>query len=353
MDPHIPGAISFTDFLEDPNNEYVIGSSHISGEDSVPQTQVFSQMSPPEVESIAKKSQRGANFSIQEDNLLVSTFLNVNQDVVQSTNQKQGTYWKRISDYYHKWKTFESMRTQTSLSNRWSTIQQCTNKFCGYLSQIDSMNQSGMTEEDKLNKARQQYQTFQGSTFSYEHCWNLLKDSPKWLRTIQEHRLKKRRLETTSSSPTLEPIDLEDEDIPHVPNVLERPPGKKAEKERLKKQKSKEGTSSNMEALLNVMMEERRKMNEMEIAATEKGCLANHEQEMARIHLEDRKLTTAQMKMELEMEKLKEDREIEKLRLENMKEEKEIMMMNVSALPPMQQEYIHQRQMEILEKRRN
>ena len=51
------------------------------------------------------------------------------------------------------------------------------------------------------------------------------------------------------------------------------------------------------------------------------------------------------MKMELEMEKLKEYRKIEKLRLENMKEEKEIMRMDVSALPPMQQEYIHQRQM--------
>ena len=72
---------------------------------------------------------------------------------------------------------------------------------------------------------------------------------------------------------------------------------------------------------------------------------------MARIHLKDRKLTAAQMKME--MEKLKGDREIEKLRLENMKEEKEIMMMDVSVLPPMQQEYIHQRQMKILEKRRN
>ena len=104
-----------------------------------------------------------------------------------------------------------------------------------------------------------------------------------------------------------------------------------------------------MEALLNLMMEERRKMNEMKIAAIEKGCLVNHEQEVAQIHLEDRKLTTAQMKMELEMEKLKEDRVIEKLRLENM-EEKEIMMMDVSVLPPMQQKYIHQCQIEILEK---
>ena len=55
--------------------------SHISGEDSVPQVQAFSQMSLPQVESTAKKIQRGTNFSIQEDNLLVFA----NQDVVQST----------------------------------------------------------------------------------------------------------------------------------------------------------------------------------------------------------------------------------------------------------------------------
>ena len=42
-------------------------------------------MSLPQVESTAKKIQRGTNFSIQEDNLLVFAFLNVNQDVVQST----------------------------------------------------------------------------------------------------------------------------------------------------------------------------------------------------------------------------------------------------------------------------
>ncbi|KAK7857125.1 hypothetical protein CFP56_019811 [Quercus suber] len=73
-----------------------IGSSHISGEDSVPQAQSFGQMSPPQVEFVAKKLQRGSNFSIQEDVLLVSAFLNVNQDVVQSTN------WSRIWEYYYQ-----------------------------------------------------------------------------------------------------------------------------------------------------------------------------------------------------------------------------------------------------------
>ena len=103
MDSSIPRDTSFTNLLEDSYDEYISGSSHISGEDSVPQAQAFSQMSPPQVESTAKKLQRGNNFSIQ---ILHTTFLNVNQDVVQSTNQKRTTYWSRIWEYYHQWKTF-------------------------------------------------------------------------------------------------------------------------------------------------------------------------------------------------------------------------------------------------------
>ena len=82
MDLSIPRDTSFTNLLEDNYDEYMLGSSHISGKDSVPQAQAFSQMSPPQVESTAKKLQCGSNFSIQEDVLLVSAFLNVNQDVV-------------------------------------------------------------------------------------------------------------------------------------------------------------------------------------------------------------------------------------------------------------------------------
>ncbi|KAK9988213.1 hypothetical protein SO802_028452 [Lithocarpus litseifolius] len=81
MDSSIPRDTSFTNLLEDSYDEYMLGSSH--GEDSVPQAQAFSQTSPPQVESTAKKLQRGSSFSIQEDVFLVSAFLNVNQDALQ------------------------------------------------------------------------------------------------------------------------------------------------------------------------------------------------------------------------------------------------------------------------------
>ena len=77
---------------------------------------------------------------------------------------------------------------------------------------------------------------------------------------IQDHRPNRGRFETTSSSSNLESINLEDEDISYVPNVLERPPNKKAEKKYIfEETKSKESTVSNMEDLLNVMMEKRKK----------------------------------------------------------------------------------------------
>ena len=62
---------------------------------------------------------------------------------------------------------------------------------------------------------------------------------------------------------------------------------------------------------------------------------------MAQIQLKNKKFEIARMKQ---------DNEMEKLRMEKLKEEKELMMMDVSMLSSVQQEYIRQCQMEILEK---
>ena len=65
---------------------------------------------------------------------------------------------------------------------------------------------------------------------------------------------------TTSSPSNLDSINLEDENIAYASIiVLERPLGRKAEKAQLNKQKSNEGTSSNVEVTLNVMVEKKKK----------------------------------------------------------------------------------------------
>jgi hypothetical protein len=103
-----------------------------------------------EVERTIKKSCRGSNFTIADDNLLVEAWLYVSMDAVQGNQQKHKVYWERICDYFHKHKVLGANYNQTSLMNRWSTIQLAVNKFCGFLAQIEKRSQSGLTEQDKV-----------------------------------------------------------------------------------------------------------------------------------------------------------------------------------------------------------
>ncbi|KAJ0041018.1 hypothetical protein Pint_28053 [Pistacia integerrima] len=73
--------------------------------------------------NLTLKDSRGGNFTVEEDLLIVSAWLNTSLDVVQGNEHKLKTYWARLWEYFHKYKNFESERTQVSLMNRWSTIQ--------------------------------------------------------------------------------------------------------------------------------------------------------------------------------------------------------------------------------------
>lgn len=108
---------------------------------------------PPQAKtrSTTKKSQRGRNFSVEEDILLVTAWLNTDIDLIQGNDKKPMTFWERISENYHEHKKETIVeRSMHSLSNRWSIIQLGTNKFCEYLAQVESKNPSGFGEQDKV-----------------------------------------------------------------------------------------------------------------------------------------------------------------------------------------------------------
>ena len=147
-------------------------------------------------------------------------------------------------------------------------------------------------------------------------------------------------METTFS---LNSINLEDEDAANASTIdLKRPLGRKAEKARLNKQKSNEGTSSNIEVMLNAMVEEK-KINVSRMEFLERGRIEFMELENKHICIKEEKIQLAKMKEE--RQRMKEERK-------TLKEENEIMTMDVDTLPLVQQEYFCQRQLKILAKRR-
>ena len=106
----------------------------------------------------AKSSQgRTKNFSSKEDILLVLAWLNVGMDAISGVDQSQGTYWRRIHEYFHANKSFESTHIEVSLMNSWSTIQHDVNLFCGYVSRIKDRNQSGSRVDDNVYTLSQSY----------------------------------------------------------------------------------------------------------------------------------------------------------------------------------------------------
>ncbi|KAG6627810.1 hypothetical protein CIPAW_15G155400 [Carya illinoinensis] len=237
------------------------------------------------VRARTKLSQRGVSFNVEEDNLLVSGWLNISIDAIRGTDQKSTQLWIRIHDYFNTYKKHNwPERSVGSLTNRWSTIQKATNKFCGCLAQVESMHPSGTNEQDKIDKAKALYRSTQKSNYNLDHS----------------------------------AIAIDVEENESMSTNLERPLGKKSEKQRERKRKHEESCNSqfdeklsNMEADRRIMMIERR---------------------------------------ETAMKAEKDRAEI--ISLKKKKMEMEVMMLNVDNMNAVQREYFKSIQIEILEKHR-
>ena len=98
---------------------------------------------------------------------------------MQNNDQTYKIFWMRVHEYYHAHTTSQIKRTKVSLQNRWSTIQLSTNKYSGCLVKIESLHQSGITEENKvhlinsLNLLMHQFVLIIENINCF-YCWNFL-----------------------------------------------------------------------------------------------------------------------------------------------------------------------------------
>ncbi|CAL5405051.1 unnamed protein product [Camellia sinensis] len=296
MDSQTPTDAYFTNLLQGGSNllgEFMMKSPNQIGQCSSQHGEVAGQESPlsPQIESTTKKSQRGGNFSTEEDNLLVSAWLN--------------TSWMQY--------------TEMSRSTRHIGIE-----FGSIFTSIRLL----LLKQDKIGKAKLMYQEFQKASFPFEHCWNVLRYQPKWLEECEKKKPKKKKTSATSSPFAPEAINLAEDDVSHDAYVdLERPLGWKAEKERLNKRKSKDSAGSNYAGILNGIMEDKKKANDKKMEILEKACLQEQEQNRINQELEQERIRI--MKEEIqERFRIKQ----EKIRAEQLKEEERIIMMDTNGI---------------------
>lgn len=124
---------------------------------------------------------KGRNFVREEEEQLCRSVLHVSQDRITGNQQRAGVFWERIHEHYNLHKPFGE-RPSRSLETKWGHIKHDVSKFIGIYSQVVKLNKSGTSAADTLRKAHDLYKSkhVKGCNFYFEHCWNLLKEHPKW-----------------------------------------------------------------------------------------------------------------------------------------------------------------------------
>ncbi|KAG6663833.1 hypothetical protein CIPAW_02G050500 [Carya illinoinensis] len=290
-----------------------------------------------------RKSVRGANFTPEEDKLLVSAWLNCSLDAVQGTDQKHSQLWENFFEYFQQFKETTNERTIKSLIHRWSVIQKATNKFCAKLAQVEGLNQSGMTEQDKFDKVKVMYQSLEKCSFQFEHCWHLLKDQPKWIWRATKEDPKRRKTMSPSSTPTqcsgatLDSVfDLEADHVMEN-EVMEpdRPIGRKAEKGKRKDQSQHAEENFQLRKMKYTLLEESRAQKKEFFRLKAEKMAYDKETEARKLRQEDERLRL----------------EAEKVELAKKESDQRLMMMDVSVMPELQRQFFQQLQREVMARR--
>ena len=106
------------------------------------------------------------------------------------------------------------------LKDRWTKIKRWVAFFCGSWKKATSIYLSGYSDEQLKNMAKQFYlDDYKEGPFTVEHCWEILRDEPKWHAVLEE-----------LENPNKRSLDGEDEAIgtsrtPEAVGELERPMG--------------------------------------------------------------------------------------------------------------------------------
>ncbi|WVZ91553.1 hypothetical protein U9M48_037706 [Paspalum notatum var. saurae] len=293
--------------------------------------------------SVKRVSQRGKAFNKEEDRVICSAFLNVSKDPIIGNNQSSGSYYQRLHEYFVENMDGGTTRSQVAISNRWLSIQRAVNTFCGCLSTVERIDSSGKTERDRLADAVKMFEDRE--PWALMHCWEILKDEPKWndkMLELNSGANSTRVNQELPGNPGGQSISEHADNDP-----LDRPEGRDTAKKRRNRAAGDNTASSTAVEVLQSMHERSQKKDDKE--DTQMAQILQRKD--AKIELQQRN----GKKMEIEKEKLQLTREEVQMRkdqtkVEMLKAKAHFMGQDLEKLAPHLREYYISIQREIMER---
>ncbi|CAG7894375.1 unnamed protein product, partial [Brassica rapa] len=170
MDPRNPysQSVGYTSLLYSQHDNVNDGNSPYesfpSGSSQIPQFSSQQSVAPtPPTDQPVERGRRH-KWTPAEDEMLISAWLNTSKDAIlfgggDSVESSQHLHYKQ----------------------RWHKISNDTSKFCGAYAAAERQISSGQHENDVLKVAHEIFFADQGSKFTLEHAWCVLRYEQKWL----------------------------------------------------------------------------------------------------------------------------------------------------------------------------
>ena len=117
-------------------------------------------------------------WSPADDEVLISAWLNTSKDAIVGNDQKGGTFWKRVGEYYAASPHAREggvLRAHDHCKQRWHKINDQTNKFYAAFAAAERQISSGQNENDVLKAAHEIFYSDCKMKFTMEHAWCVLK----------------------------------------------------------------------------------------------------------------------------------------------------------------------------------
>ncbi|KAL0799186.1 hypothetical protein Bca101_054361 [Brassica carinata] len=203
--------------------------------------------------SAASTVKERKKWSPKEDVILISSWLNTSKDPIVGNEQKLGTFWSRIQNYYNSSVQHAgfSPRELGQCKQRWGRLNDLVCKFCGCYDAALRGQASGENDNDVMKKALDFFFSDHGCKFTLEHAWRELRHDQKWCSLFKAKDGSKEKRKTAGG---------EAEGEEEVSGA--RPPGIKAAKA-AKKKKGVEEESKHTE--LKTVLEMKDKLNKQKL----------------------------------------------------------------------------------------
>ncbi|XP_033139858.1 glutathione S-transferase T3-like isoform X2 [Brassica rapa] len=131
--------------------------------------------------STTKRRER-KKWTVTDDLVLISAWLNTSKDPVVGNEQKAGAFWQRIAVYFAASPKLERGETREPIQckQRWQKMNDLVCKFCGAYAAATRQKTSGQNEADTVKLAHEIFYNDHKIKFNLHHAWEELRNDQKW-----------------------------------------------------------------------------------------------------------------------------------------------------------------------------